>query len=166
MVVIGDAAGRILESDLVTDLSPPRASKDTSWIKPGRAAWSWWSESDSPKHAARLNAFTDLAAEMGWEYALVDANWNVMETGTIDDVVKHAREKKVGLLLWYNSGGPHNDVTEAPRDRMHRARSAAPSSRSCASGASRASRSTSGTATSRIASSSTATSCRTPPTFN
>jgi hypothetical protein len=24
----------------------------------------------------------------------------------------------VGLLFWYNSGGPHNDVTEAPRDRM------------------------------------------------
>jgi len=23
------------------------------------------------------------------------------------------------MLLWYNSGGPHNDVTEQPRDRMH-----------------------------------------------
>ena len=23
------------------------------------------------------------------------------------------------LLLWYNSGGPHNVVTEQPRDRMH-----------------------------------------------
>jgi len=30
-----------------------------------------------------------------------------------------AREKHVGLLLWYNSGGPHNVVTEQPRDRMH-----------------------------------------------
>lgn len=119
VVVIGDTAGRILESDLVNDLSPPTAMKDTSWIKPGRASWSWWSDSDSPKHAARLNAFTDLAADMGWEYALVDANWNFMQTGTIDDVIKHARQKKVGLLLWYNSGGPHNDVTEAPRDRMH-----------------------------------------------
>jgi alpha-glucosidase len=49
----------------------------------------------------------------------VDANWNFMETGKIEDVVAHAREKNVGLLFWYNSGGPHNDVTEAPRDRMH-----------------------------------------------
>ncbi|HYU79807.1 MAG TPA: glycoside hydrolase family 97 catalytic domain-containing protein [Vicinamibacterales bacterium] len=118
VVIVGDRAGDILESDLVNDLAPPARMKDTSWIKPGRAAWSWWWESDSPKHAERLNAFTDLAADMGWEYALVDANWNLMETGTIDDVVKHAREKNVGLLLWYNSGGPHNDVTEAPRDRM------------------------------------------------
>ena len=119
VVVIGDSAGSILESDLVTDLSPATKLKDTSWIKPGRAAWSWWSESDSPKSAERLNAFTDLAAAMGWEYALVDANWNAMQTGTIADVVARAKEKNVGLLLWYNSGGPHNDVTEQPRDRMH-----------------------------------------------
>lgn len=119
VAIIGDAAGRILESDLVTDLSPPSAIGDASWVKPGRASWSWWSESDSPKHAERLNAFTDLAADMGWEYSLVDANWNVMETGRIEDVVAHAKAKGVGLLFWYNSGGPHNDVTEAPRDRMH-----------------------------------------------
>jgi alpha-glucosidase len=74
--------------------------------------------SDSPKHAEDLNAFTDLAAEMGWEYALVDANWNLMETGSIEDVIAHAKAKNVGLFFWYNSGGPHNDVTEAPRDRM------------------------------------------------
>ena len=118
VVIVGDEAGRILESDLVLDVAPPSAIAATAWIKPGRAAWSWWSKSDSPKHAADLNAFTDLAAEMGWEYALVDANWNVMQTGTIDDVVAHAKVRNVGLLFWYNSGGPHNDVTEAPRDRM------------------------------------------------
>jgi alpha-glucosidase len=119
VVIVGDAAGRILESDLVNDLAPPSRVTDTSWIKPGRAAWSWWSQSDSPKHAEALDAFTDLAAEMGWEYALVDANWNSMQTGTIEEVIAHAKAKNVGLLFWYNSGGPHNDVTEAPRDRMH-----------------------------------------------
>ncbi len=119
VVIVGDAAGRILESDLVNDLAPSTRLKDTSWIKPGRAAWSWWSESDSPKHAEALNAFTTFAAEMKWEYALVDANWNLMQTGKIEDVIAHAKARNVGLLFWYNSGGPHNDVTEAPRDRMH-----------------------------------------------
>ncbi len=120
VVIIADAAVGLLESDLVNDLSSPTKIADTSWIKTGRAAWSWWSESDSPKQAERLNAFTDLAADMTWEYSLVDANWNFMQSGRIEDVVAHAREKGVGLLFWYNSGGPHNDVTEAPRDRMHR----------------------------------------------
>src|SRR3954447_151064 len=118
VVIVGDRAGDIIESDLVLDVAPRSRIGNTSWIKPGRAAWSWWSKSDSPKHAEDLNAFTDLAAEMGWEYALVDANWNFMETGTIQGVIAHAKEKHVGLLFWYNSGGPHNNVTEAPRDRM------------------------------------------------
>ena len=118
VIEIGDQAGRILESDMVLDVAPPSKIGAASWVTPGRAAWSWWSMSDSPKHAAQLNAFTDLAADMGWEYALVDANWNAMQTGTIQDVIAHAKAKHVGLLFWYNSGGPHNDVTEAPRDRM------------------------------------------------
>jgi alpha-glucosidase len=118
VVMVGDDAGRILESDLVLDLSPPSRIKDTAWIKPGRASWSWWSASNSPKHASQLNAFVDFAAEMRWEYSLVDANWNLMESGRIQDVIAHAKEKSTGLLLWYNSGGPHNDVTEAPRERM------------------------------------------------
>jgi hypothetical protein len=53
---------------------------------------------------------------MGWEYVLVDANWTIMDNGTIHDVLRHAKEKNVGVLLWYNSGGPHNVVTEKPRD--------------------------------------------------
>jgi alpha-glucosidase len=118
LVIVGDRAGDIIESNLVTDVAPSSKIGTASWVKPGRAAWSWWSMSDSPKHAEQLNAFTDLAAEMGWEYALVDANWNLMQSGTIEDVVAHANEKNVGLLFWYNSGGPHNTVTEAPRDRM------------------------------------------------
>ncbi|MEO8482579.1 MAG: glycoside hydrolase family 97 catalytic domain-containing protein [Acidobacteriota bacterium] len=118
VVIVGDTAGHILESDLVLDLSPPTRMSDTSWIRPGRAAWSWWSESDSPKSAARLNAFTDLAADMGWEYTLIDANWNTMPQAALNDVLAHAKQKNVGVLLWYNSGGAHNNVTEAPRERM------------------------------------------------
>ena len=119
VVAIADDAAKMIESNIVNDLSPPTTLKDTSWIRPGRSSWSWWSKSDSPKNAADLNAFTDLAAEMGWEYALIDANWDQMKTGNIAEVLAHARAKKVAPLLWYNSGGPHNDVTEAPRDRMH-----------------------------------------------
>jgi hypothetical protein len=118
-IIVGDTAGQILESDLVLDLAPPSRLQDTTWIKPGRASWSWWSDSDSPKHAAALNRYVDLAADMGWEYSLVDANWNVMQSGTIEEVLAHAKTRGVGLIFWYNSGGPHNDIPQQPRDRMH-----------------------------------------------
>lgn len=119
VVAIADTAAKLVESDIINDLSPPTTLQDVSWIRSGRSSWSWWSKSDSPKNANDLNAFTDLAAEMTWEYALIDANWDQMTVGTIDQVLAYARAKKVAPILWYNSGGPHNDVTEAPRDRMH-----------------------------------------------
>ena len=119
VVIASRTPAGIFESTLVDELASPSAIADTSWVAPGRAAWSWWSDDNSPKNEAALNRFTDFAAEMGWEYSLIDANWNLMDPAALDRIRAHAREKHVGLLLWYNSGGPHNVVTEQPRDRMH-----------------------------------------------
>ncbi len=114
-VIMTGTLSTIVESTLITDLSRPTEMKDLSWIKPGRVSWSWWSDQDSPQNCASLKTFVDLASEMGWEYTLVDANWTIMKNGTIHDLMEYAAEKKVGVLLWYNSGGPHNRVTEMPR---------------------------------------------------
>ncbi|HEY5914047.1 MAG TPA: glycoside hydrolase family 97 catalytic domain-containing protein [Verrucomicrobiae bacterium] len=116
VVIVGDSLAAVVESTLVTDVCPPSRVPDTTWVKPGRVAWSWWSDQPSPKDAAKQKAFVDFAAEMGWEYVLVDANWTIMDNGNIHDVLRYGKEKGVGILLWYNSGGPHNVVTEKPRD--------------------------------------------------
>ena len=117
-IIVGNSLATIVESSLVTNLSPPSVVKDTSWIKPGRVSWSWWSDNDSPMNRKKLEHFIDLAAEMGWEYSLVDANWNEMPEGSIEKLVGYAGSKNVSLILWYNSGGPHNNVMIFPRDRM------------------------------------------------
>jgi hypothetical protein len=118
-MIIGCDLSKIVESDMVTDLADPCRLDDTSWIKPGRASWSWWSDSNSPRDYCRLLPYVDFAAEMGWEYSLIDANWNHMEHGSIERLAEYAGSKGVGLLLWYNSGGHHNDVAAEPRDLMH-----------------------------------------------
>jgi alpha-glucosidase len=117
-MAIGESLNNILETSLPTDLSAPSKIVDTSWIKPGRATWSWWSDNDSPQDYNRMVPFVDFAAEMGWEYFLVDANWNHMKNGSMEDLAAYAETKNVGLLLWYNSGGKHNVVTEEPRNLM------------------------------------------------
>lgn len=117
-IALGRSPDRIVETTLPTDLAPPQAMDDVSWIRPGRASWSWWSDSDSPQDYDRLVPFVDFAADMGWEYSLVDANWNRMQNGDIKKLAAYAEHKGVGLLLWYNSGGKHNRVTEEPRDLM------------------------------------------------
>ena len=117
-IAIGESLGQIVETSLPTDLSAPSKIDDTSWIKPGRATWSWWSDNGSPQDYDRLVPFVDFAAEMGWEYFLVDANWNRMKNGSMEQLSAYAETKNVGLLLWYNSGGKHNVVTEEPRNLM------------------------------------------------
>ncbi len=117
-VVVADDLATIVRSTLVTDLNPACKLQDTSWVKPGRAAWSWWSDSDSPRSYEKQIAFIDLAAEMGWEYYLVDANWDLMDGGNVREMAEYASRKGVGLILWYNSGGSHNIVTEKPRGCM------------------------------------------------
>ncbi|HEY0945016.1 MAG TPA: glycoside hydrolase family 97 N-terminal domain-containing protein, partial [Opitutaceae bacterium] len=87
VIVVGGSPGTIVESTLVTDLSQPSTLTDTSWIHPGRVAWSWWSNQRSPKDAKAQMQFIDLAAEMGWEYVLVDANWPIMDNGNIHEVI-------------------------------------------------------------------------------
>lgn len=118
VIIVGNSLASIVESTLVTDVSAPSRVQDTSWIKPGRVAWSWWSDNPSPQDGAKQKKFVDLAAAMGWEYVLVDANWTIMDNGNIHDVLRYAKSKGVGVLLWYNSGGPHNVVTEKPRDSL------------------------------------------------
>jgi hypothetical protein len=118
-VIFGKNLGTIIESNLVHHLSAPNKIGDASWVKPGRSSWSWWGDHASSKNFTTLKKFVDLAKTMGWEYSLVDANWDIMEDGgSIEDLVQYANTQKVLLTLWYNSGGPHNTVTERPRDIM------------------------------------------------
>jgi hypothetical protein len=118
VVIISKNLQGVLASQIINNLNPPSVVKDVSWIHPGIASWSWWSSSNSPKDLNALKKFVDFSAAMHWPYFLVDANWNLMKNGSIEDLAAYAKSKHVGLWLWYNSGGPHNIVTEQPRDAL------------------------------------------------
>jgi alpha-glucosidase len=111
VVVMGSSLATIQETNLVSSLNPPSKINDTSWIKPGRASWSWWSEGSSPKDYAKQKQYVDFTADMGWEYVLIDAGWPLMQGGSMEDLVKYAHSKNVGIILWYHSGmGPEKDT--------------------------------------------------------
>ncbi|NOS68576.1 MAG: glycoside hydrolase [Verrucomicrobia bacterium] len=100
VIVLGANAGEIATSTLVTDLALPAQIKDTSWIKPGRASWAWWSYPDGPFNAEHFNQFTDFAAKMGWEYTLFDAGW---WSPGLKQLAAHAKEKGVAPLAWLHA---------------------------------------------------------------
>jgi alpha-glucosidase len=119
VIIAGDGLASIVESTLVTDLSAPTTMTGETWVRPGRASYGWWKDDDASKKEDVLERFIDLAATMTWEYSLIDANWHLLPEGALERVIEYAKAKNVGIILWYNSGGPHNDVTEwGPRDRL------------------------------------------------
>jgi alpha-glucosidase len=118
VIVASDRLSDIAQSNLTFALAAPAKFSDTRWIEPGVASWSWWSDHASSRDMGKLKSFIDLAAEMGWRYSLVDANWNTIGGHAMEDLVAYAKARKVGLIFWYNSGGRHNMVTEEPRNIM------------------------------------------------
>lgn len=104
LAVIGPSPDALYQTTLITDLNPPSKIKDTSWIKPGRASWSWWSKGSTTREYNVQKEYVDFNADMGWEYVLIDAGWPQMEGGKIEDLVAYAKSKGVGIFLWYHSG--------------------------------------------------------------
>lgn len=118
VVMLGDRAGDLIPSPLLGNLAPQPAG-DYSWVKPGKAAWDWWSgPTDGEKPTMeRFRRFIDFAAENKFPYFLIDAGWALNATGCCDadpktDVtrtdpaidmpalVEYAKARGVGLMLW------------------------------------------------------------------
>ena len=103
IAIIGTAA-TVVESTLVTDVADPCRLDDTSWVEPGVASWIYWAHNHGSRDCALLKEYVDLAADMGWPYTLIDAEWDSMSNGgTIETVADYAHSKGVKPLLWYNS---------------------------------------------------------------
>jgi hypothetical protein len=86
---------------------------------PGRASWSWPLLGDDKTVVKVQKQFIDYAAEMGWQYTLVDAVWDrQIGYNGLKELVEYARPKNVKILVWYNSAGEWNTTPQTPRDRM------------------------------------------------
>ncbi len=121
VLMVAPTPGRLIETNyLVLNLSQPCAVADTSWIKPGKAAWDWWSGSYATgvpfkpgMNTATMKHYIDFAAAHKLEYMLVDAGWAPLSPdGRIEDILKYIPEvdipgiisygkaKGVAVLLW------------------------------------------------------------------
>jgi len=116
-VIVGNDLNTIFQNQMVSHLNPPSVIEDESWIKAGRSCWSWWYKGATVLDYKEQLKYVDLSVEMGWEYILIDAGWQRMANGgTMEDVVKYAQPKGIGVWLWYHSGaGRENDTVTARR---------------------------------------------------
>ncbi|MEM3388049.1 MAG: glycoside hydrolase family 97 protein [Thermoproteota archaeon] len=132
VVMIGQSPGDLIESNIILNLNEPCEIRDTSWIKPGKAAWDWWCGGYIPdaKFKVGMNTdtmkyFIEFAAEMGFEYMVVDAGWygepNKPEADVtkpipelnIHELIKFANEKNVRIIVWLDWRDVERKIDEA-----------------------------------------------------
>ncbi|RZJ20004.1 MAG: glycoside hydrolase family 97 protein [Acinetobacter sp.] len=118
IIVIGSLKA-IAESTLGTDLALPQRKIDFSFVKPGKASWSWILKKDDSTVYKVQKKYVDLAADMKWQYCLLDANWDQsIGYDSVKVLAEYAKKKNVGLLLWYNSAGSWNTVKFTPKNKL------------------------------------------------
>jgi len=125
VLMIGDEPGRLVESNIILNLNPPSKIADTSWIKPGKSAWDWWSGEAAPNvsfktgmNTATMKHYIDFASASGFPYMLIDAGWAKADrngpqdyaaladitqvTPEVDmpELLRYAKEKHVAIWLW------------------------------------------------------------------
>ncbi len=143
IIMVGETPGALIESNIVYNLADPCEIEDTSWIQPGKCAWDrWWCGSYAPDYPGELAVdtesmkyFIDFAAEMGWEYQLVDWVWYgppfdpakpfgtagnpavsiLKQTDIIDipELVDYAAKKGVKILIWLDWYHADEEMEEA-----------------------------------------------------
>ena len=120
-ITLGNNLAPIVETTVSFDLVEPRYAASTEY-KMGRAAWSWivWQD-DSINYDDQLK-FIDLAAELNFEYVLIDNWWdNNIGRQRMEKLVDYAASKNVNVILWYNSNGWWNNAPQTPQDMMNNA---------------------------------------------
>lgn len=126
VVILGDAPGRLVESNLVALLNPPPARADWSWVRPGKTVFPWWNDYYWPRapftpglNTATYLAYIDFAADYRIEYVTLDGYkgqaWYggpIGPDGTPQDltraraeidlpaVIAYARARGVNIRVW------------------------------------------------------------------
>ncbi len=124
VIVYGSTPGALVDSHLIELLNPdPSPEYDFSWVKPGMAVWDWridgaiWDDFTYSMSLPSWIRMVDFAAEQGFNYLVLDANWYGPEFESESDpiagekakdvqkLIAYGKEKGVGIWLYLNDVG-------------------------------------------------------------
>ncbi|WP_416307030.1 glycoside hydrolase family 97 catalytic domain-containing protein [Neptunicella sp. SCSIO 80796] len=108
LIQFADDLDQLVNTHIIQNLNPLPARDlfpTTDWIKPGRAVWSWWSRDDSYMSLANEKRFIDQAAELKFEYALIDDGWEKWHNPwqQLTELANYAAGKGIKLWVWKDS---------------------------------------------------------------
>ena len=118
-VIVVGTLRTVAESMLGVDVADAAIMKRDSLFSPGKASWSWPLMGDGATSYDVQHRFIDYAADMHWQYCLVDALWDVqIGWDRLAELVAYGKQKGVRVLVWYNSAGDWNTTPQTPRSKL------------------------------------------------
>jgi alpha-glucosidase len=113
IIEIGKDLNALVNCDIIANVSPPFDPKlfpkgyNSDWIKPGRSVWSWLAATRSVT-LENMKHFSDLAAQLGFEYNLVDEGWSNWKDSVgkrdqwdmMKELVDYSAKKGVKIWVW------------------------------------------------------------------
>ena len=111
VILIGASLNTLVNSDVIGNVSPkPDATLfpkgyDTDWVKPGKSVWSWLAGNGGVTFE-NMERFSDWAAELGFDYNLVDEGWSKWQGDGKDkwammkELVDYSNKKGVKIWAW------------------------------------------------------------------
>ena len=112
-ITVGDNLKPIVETTVPFDVVEPLYEPSQEY-KFGRSTWSWIVWQDPSINYEDQIKYIDLAAEMGYEFTLIDGGWETnIGRERMEELFKYAKSKGVGVFVWYNSNGYWNDAPQS-----------------------------------------------------
>jgi alpha-glucosidase len=113
IIEIGKDLNTLVNCDIIANVSPKYDPKlfpkgyNTDWVKPGRSVWSWLAKTRSIT-LENMKHFSDLAAQLGFEYNLVDEGWSNWKDSInhrdqwdmMKELVDYSATKGVKIWVW------------------------------------------------------------------
>ena len=105
IVAVADDLDQLVNNTIVYQVcdAPEESLFDGGWIKPGRAVWSWITSRTSDRVTPEImEAYTEDAAVLGFEYNLIDEGWVHWEDyeSVLRSLADQGAPYGVGQILW------------------------------------------------------------------
>ncbi len=133
IVIAVDSLDALVNQSIVYNVSPPPdpklfpKGKDTDWIKPGRAFWTWGFGGNESAKWELIQGFVDDAASLNCPYYVIDDPWRNEKMGwhrdgkdewaSLKEFCAYAAKKNVKIMVWQHTG-PIRDL--AAREEFFR----------------------------------------------
>lgn len=118
-LTLGRTLAPVVETTIPFDVVEPLYEPSVDY-QGGRSTWSWILWQDASIVYEDQKTFIDLAAELGWEYCLIDGGWETnIGRPRMEELFAYCKQKGIHPFVWYNSNGGWNDAPQCAKQRMY-----------------------------------------------